>query len=137
MWRPAGARHSSRIGKCVRGFDHYCVFFATDIGEDNLWSYLLALCGFNAVLPIVLSDIGAALLREQRGWTLRPLGVPLIAFRKLSEGTGATVYSLALSLLSLWLWLLWLFVMLLLVQGCYRKAVARVTRSLSKEKKDD
>ena len=55
--RPPRSSHSFRSKRCVRGFDHYCLFLGTDIGSGNYRYFLLALFVMSCVvMPSFLSS---------------------------------------------------------------------------------
>lgn len=137
-WRPSGTRHSKRSGKCIRGFDHFCLFFATDVGQENHTLFLWAICGFNVTLPFLLMDMCLVLIGTQH-----LLWLPFAAIAKLysffvSSSYPSPVVSTGhqealLAVGCLWLYLIWVFVFLLLVQTLYKQTSKALDLSKKKE----
>ena len=139
-WRPAGTRHSSRTGKCISGFDHFCLFFAADVGRKNHRYFLLSVFGFNTVLPFLLMDMSLVLTD-----TPHLLWLPFAAIARLYSFFASSSFpspvitaghrEALLATGCLWLWLIWVFVFLLLVQTLYKQTSTLLNLTRTKKEK--
>ena len=140
-WRPAGTRHSKKSNKCVREFDHYCYFFASDIGLSNRTCFELAVLAFNMTLPLLLIDMSWVL--TGRNELLLLLLIPVTSVTRIisSFSSSYTEHSAfmqetCLALSCMWLYLIWIFVVLLAIQQLYKR-LRKISRSFSSlEKKN-
>lgn len=121
-WRPAGTKHSSRTGRCVKGFDHYCLFFATDVGLNNQTYFICAVLGFNATLPLLLMDMSILLTGRQQLLWLPVAALTKIWYTLASSSSSSREVALLASM-GIWLYLIWIFVLLLLIQLLYRRFI--------------